>query len=108
MELKECTFFPNKNSKTLSKLDINEEELGKEIYQRNLNWEQQKLQKIKEEQERKKELEVQECSFAPLLTQPHHLGSVGLMSTRFRQARKSNMTDLENYQSKASHLGIAD
>lgn len=49
MELKDCTFFPNGHIRTISKLDINQEELGNEIYQRNINWEQQKLQKIKEE-----------------------------------------------------------
>lgn len=43
MELKDCTFFPNGHSRIISKLEINEEEFGNEIYQRNLNWEQQKL-----------------------------------------------------------------
>jgi hypothetical protein len=73
MELKDCTFFPNGHSRTISKLEINDEELGNEIYQRNLNWEQQKLQRILEEQQKKKDLEIKDCSFAPLLLQPHHL-----------------------------------
>jgi hypothetical protein len=73
MELKDCTFFPNGHSRTISKLEINDEELGNEIYQRNLNWEQQRLQRILEEQQKKKDLEIKDCSFAPLLSQPHHL-----------------------------------
>ena len=75
MELKDCTFFPNGHS---PKLEINDEELGNEIYQRNLNWEQQRVQRILEEQQKKKDLEIKDCSFAPLLSQPHHL------TTRFK------------------------
>jgi hypothetical protein len=71
MELKDCTFFPNGHSRTI--LEINDEELGNEIYQRNLNWEQQRVQRILEEQQKKKDLEIKDCSFAPLLSQPHHL-----------------------------------
>ena len=70
MELKDCTFFPNGHSR---RLEINDEELGNEIYQRNLNWEQQRVQRILEEQQKKKDLEIKDCSFAPLLSQPHHL-----------------------------------
>ncbi len=47
MELKECTFFPNSHNRTISKLE--EDDLAAEIYQRNLNWQQTKEQKIKEE-----------------------------------------------------------
>jgi hypothetical protein len=43
MELKECTFFPNSQNRTIAKVEVNDEELGNEIYQRNLNWEQQRL-----------------------------------------------------------------
>ena len=70
MELKDCTFFPNGHSRML---EINDEELGNENYQRNLNWEQQRVQRILEEQQKKKDLEIKDCSFAPLLSQPHHL-----------------------------------
>ena len=104
MELKECTFFPNSQNRTIAKVEVNDEELGNEIYQRNLNWEQQRLQKIQEEQERKKDLEIVECTFVPRLEQPHHLVS-GSVTSRFRHARKSNMTNLEHYNSKVSNIG---
>jgi hypothetical protein len=70
MELKDCTFFPNGHSR---RLEFKDEDLGNEIYQRNLNWEQQRVQRILEEQQKKKDLEIKDCSFAPLLSQPHHL-----------------------------------
>ncbi len=83
LELKECTFFPNSHNRTITKVEVNDEELGNEIYQRNLNWEQQRLQKIQEEQKKKEDLQFVECTFNPRLDQPHHLGS-GSIATRFR------------------------
>ena len=55
LELKDCTFKPNLTTKAFQKIEITEEELGNEIYMRNLNWEQKKQERIKEEIEKKKE-----------------------------------------------------